>query len=127
MRMSKEEYREFYERAEPSTRRGMPAPENGGSTKQSKHDDLKPVKQIGGGALKGGGEALKKVGSIGGKMLTSAVTSFGKGKFKGITHPDKLIDPKMKELYIPSSNRITPTGHRPTVRELYFGRRKSER
>ena len=90
-------------------------------------DDFRPAKKIGMGALKGGGDVLKKTGSIGGKLMTSALQSFGKGKFKGIRHPDSLIDPKMKELYIPNVNRLSPLGRKPTTRELYFGRSKSER
>lgn len=127
-RMSKEEYREFYGRSPENIRRQLPAPENDVSTERGsiRHSESRAGK-VGKGAMSAGGDVLKKTGSIGGKILVSAVTSFGKGKFKGIRHPDSLIDPKMKELYIPNVNRCSPLGRKPTTRELYFGRSKSER
>ena len=90
-------------------------------------EDESRVEKVSKGTLSTGGSILRKTGSMGGKMLTSALETFGKGKFKGIRHPDSLLDPKMKELYIPNVKRCSPLGRKPTVRELYFGRRKSER
>lgn len=58
-----------------------------------------------------------------GGSIVKGLTSFGGGRFKGIRHPDSLVDPKMRWLYNPPS-RISPTGHKPSVYELYFGRRR---
>lgn len=68
---------------------------------------------------------VRGVGSTGVNILGSMLGA-GIRRLKGIRHPDTLIDPNMRFLYLGSS-RISPTGRRHEAFELHFGRNWRER
>jgi len=79
----------------------------------------KEVKAIGGtatGALKGGA-----------KIGLTVIKGLGKIAFrKGVRHPDSLIDPKARFLYLPTNPKMTPLGHfMDNPMELYFGSKRT--
>lgn len=77
-------------------------------------------KEFTGRSTKASSTAMK----VGGQFALGAIRGLAKVAFrKGVRHPDTLIDPKARSLYLPSNPQISPIGrmiHNPM--ELYFGR-----
>lgn len=117
-RMTEAEYRDFYYQLSPSQRRGIPKPVSP-VTPQTHTSSHKARPSVVNRGLRGGLGTLGRAGS----SIIGAMTSFGGGRFKGIRHPDSLLDPKMRWLYNSPAN-ISPLGEKPTKRELYFGKRR---
>ena len=94
--------------------------------------EKKPEEKLAEKGQKGTGQRGRVVSRIasGGEAFAGELIAGATGakRFKGIRHPDSLIDPKMADLYLPTKSRATPTGQFvDDPRDLYFGTSRKRR
>lgn len=71
----------------------------------------------------------KGVARAGEKAALATIGAVGQvRRMKGIRSPDEIINPRMKFLYLPVSNKMSPIGRKiENPMELYFGRKRNRR